>query len=179
MGVGWIERIYNNTDIPWYIKSQDGANNGKLWMIDANGIAIQDPFVLDDHQFHELDPLSSYATDWCGIPWYQRDAAYKALANDPGIPGVHIYQSQINETNNIYWFEPIHGEPIGRLTVPGGLLDYHCNLRLENDGFYFDVTNDNGTTWDAVDFIYTELKTWAQVAASVLGGKAKAAGQGH
>jgi hypothetical protein len=56
MGVGWIDRIYNNTDVEWFLQSIDDRHNGA---ISKDGTR----FTLDDHQFHALAPHSRFSAE--------------------------------------------------------------------------------------------------------------------
>ncbi|SFH69215.1 hypothetical protein SAMN05421678_1294 [Actinopolymorpha cephalotaxi] len=160
MGVGWIDDIYNNTDARWYLRSVDSSHNGSL----AGGGTS---FVLDGGAYHSLAPRTHYHADWCGIPWYYNGQHFKAMSSDMR-QNVQFFTSQVDGKNWVYYTNGVTGATIARQEAPK--VDFHCRLRFEADGNYLDIINDDSSTQEAVTYIYTELKTWAQMAMSALGG---------
>ena len=160
MGVGWIDNIYNNTDSNWYLRSVDSSHNGA---IQPDGAA---QFTLDDGRFHALSPHRHFHASWCGIPWYYQGIHYKAFSVDR-VANVQFYTSQVEGNNWIYYLDGVTGRVLARQQAPK--VDFHCNLRFEDSGPALDIVNDDGSTQEVLAQIYTELKSWATIAASVLG----------
>src|ERR1700712_3822979 len=160
MGVGWIDNIYNNTGSTWFLKSVDSGHNG----------AIQPDsgpqFTLDDGNFHGLTGNKHFHADWCGIPWYYQGKHFKAFSLDQS-KNVQFYTSQVAGKNWIYFLDGVSGNILARKEAPK--VDFHCNLRFEGAGPEIDIVNDDGSTQEVLNQIYTEAKSWATIAASVLG----------
>jgi len=152
MGVGWIDRIYNNTDQAWSLKSIDSSHNGAISGGGGN-------FALDDGQMHSLVPRTFYRADWCGIPWYYQGKHYKAFTDSNGQKSIAFYQSQVGGTNWIIFEEEDTGRQIGRTQVDKS-VDYHCVMRFEPTGVFLDVVNDDGSTRDVQHQIWDVTKGW-------------------
>lgn len=166
MGVAWIDNIYNNSDTMYYLKSVDDRNNGAL---SGGGTG----FTLDDKSFHPLKPKTHYKADWCGIPWYFQGDHYKALSVNQK-SGVHFYTSEIGNKNWIMFENPDNGHQLARQAAPMG-SDFHCTLRIENDGIHFDIVNNNSFSGEnAVYQVLSETKEWLQVAAPIIADAVKA-----
>jgi hypothetical protein len=176
MGVGWVEHIYNNTGDDWYISSHDKEHNGTIRAVDSNGRPIGGIVKLDDGGYKKLNANTQYADTWCGIPWYVADEShFKSLASTQNGPGIKIYQSEISGSNYIVYEDPSNGKRLGATGVPVGLFtDYHCHIRIENDGIYFDVVNDNGNIVNAITYVFDEAAKLAPIAAAILGATLKA-----
>lgn len=169
MGVGWIDNIYNNTDSQWYLRSVDSSHNGVLT---GDGGS----FPLDDLNYHALTPKSKFHAQWCGIPWYYQGSHYKAMSLDKQ-KNVQFYTSQSDGTNWIYFLDGLTGNPVARQKAPKS--DFHCNLRFEDDGNYIDIVNDDGSTVEAVTFVYNESKFWADEAIKLVAALIKKIGGGN
>lgn len=164
MGVGWIDNIYNNTGTQWFLKSVDDRNNGA---IQPDGGA---QFTLDDKRFHTLSANHHFHASWCGIPWYYQGSHFKAFSVNQSA-NVQFYTSQVDGNNWIYYLDGPTGHILARQQAPK--IDFHCNLRFEDSGPVIDIVNDDGSTQEVLNQIYTELKAWATIGASVLGGVLK------
>jgi len=160
MGVGWIDDIYNNTGSSWYLSSADSSHNGSLT---GGG----DTFTLDDRNYHEPKGNTHYHASWCGLPWYYQGLHYKAFSSDR-LNSVQFFASEVDGNNWIYYTDGRHGNTLARQQIPK--IDFHCRLRFEDDGPYIDVVNDDGSTQDVIAFVYTEVKAWTQIMATVLAG---------
>jgi len=171
MGVGWIDRIYNNTGLEWQMQSIDSRNNGAIRSWPEN----KQLFDLHDQKFHILSPAAEFRGDWCGIPWYYNGKHYKSLTADQE-HFVQIFTSHVEGRNWIYFVDGKTGRDIGRQTAPD--VDFHCYLRFEDSGIFIDIKNDDGTTADVLAFLYDETKYWVQVAISIFGGSVKKAAGG-
>ena len=157
MGVGWIDRVYNNSGTSWYLKSVDDRHNGALAGAGAS-------FKLDDANFHALKPRTHYTADWCGIPWYYNGKHFKVLSKD-NKSGVIFYTSEIGGDNWILYEELNTGRQLARQAVPKG-SDFHCNLRFEDAGIFIDIVNNNAFSGEnALYQIYSETKEWVKVLA--------------
>lgn len=151
MGVGWIDNIFNNTDRHWFFQSVDDRNNGALSGGSSN-------FTLDDRAYHKLSPHTHYTADWCGIPWYYSGKHYKVISPDEH-DGVKFYTSQNGAKNCIVYEELQTGRQRILQHVPGG--DFHCNLRIENEGFFIDVVNNHEFSSDnALYLILGKTEEW-------------------
>ena len=84
---------------------------------------------------------------------------------------VQFYTSQVDGNNWIYYLDGLTGHILARQQAPK--VDFHCNLRFEDSGPAIDIVNDDGSTQEVLAQLYTELKAWATIAASVLGGMLK------
>jgi hypothetical protein len=156
MAVGWIDNLFNNTVHPWYLKSVDDRHNGTL----TSG---SHRLVLDDGGFHKLSPKTHYSADWCGIPWYFQGKHSKVLSKS-GRAGARFYTSELGKENWITFEESETGRSIARQSVPKG-SDFHCNVRIEDSGIFFDVVNNNEfSAENALHQIYSETKEWVQIA---------------
>ncbi len=155
MGIGWIDRVYNNSGTSWYLKSVDDRHNGKL-----KGAGTS--FKLDDAKFHVLKPRTSYTADWCGIPWYYNGKHYKAISKGEN-SGVLFYTSENEGSNWIVYEELNKGRRLARQKAPKR-SDFHCNLRFEDTGFFIDIVNNNAFSGEnALYQIYSETKGWVKV----------------
>ncbi|MCY7294898.1 hypothetical protein [Alteromonas sp. a30] len=65
MTIGWIDTIYNNTDMSWYFKVDDKKHRGTL----TSRSDSSDTFDMDKNVWYELKPKTAYLCDSCGIPW--------------------------------------------------------------------------------------------------------------
>jgi hypothetical protein len=156
MAVGWIDNLYNNTARPWYLRSVDDRHNGVL--VSAGG-----RLVLDDGRFHEVAAHTHYAADWCGIPWYFQGKHFKVLSRS-GQGGARFFTSEVGAENWLVFEDSGTGRGIGRQSVPKG-SDFHCNLRIEDNGVFFDVVNNHAfSAENAVSQIYSEAKEWVGMA---------------
>jgi hypothetical protein len=162
MGVGWIDSIYNNTDQPWWFASADSSHNGRLVRLSDHW-----SFTLDDRQYHQIDPRTQYWAQWCGIPWFYQALHYKSLSINQD-NNVRMYTSQTAGVNYIVYEDGKTGRVVGRQEVPKN-VDFHCRLRIEDDGNFIDVLNDDGTTREATVEVYNEAKEWVKVVISILG----------
>ncbi|WP_285568400.1 hypothetical protein [Actinoallomurus iriomotensis] len=124
-------------------------------------------FTLDDGQYHVLKPYTHYHASWCGIPWYYQGIHFKSMSLDRQ-NNVQFYTSQVDSANWIYYVDGRTGKILARQGAPKN-VDFHCNLRFENDGNYIDIVNDDGSTQDVLAYAYSELKSWVQIAMSGLG----------
>jgi len=172
MGVGWIDRIYNNTDQTLWWRSQDSSHNGAVVAPNTNT-----RYNMDDGQWHEISPRTSYQADWCGIPWYWNGQHFKAIST--GLPNnLQIVTSFMEDGQNYIRFDDgTTGRPVGRQGAPK--IDFHVWLRFEPDGWYWDIKNTDGSTVELATFIYDQVKFWVPVALNVLASTAKAAGSGQ
>ena len=161
MGVGWIDKIYNNSGQDCHIRSVDSSHNG----------VIRDEHSsrnLDGGPWHLLSPGQQYRADWCGIPWYWQGQHFKSLTFDvDGTARTNFFASQIEDKNWIVYYDETTGEPIGRLQVPK--VDFRVWLRLYPDKIVFDVVNDSGPTWEALADLYDAAKFWVPIALDALG----------
>jgi hypothetical protein len=165
MGVGWIDNIYNNTGSDWFLRSVDSSHNGA---IQPDGGS---QFTLDDGNFHTLSSNRHFHANWCGIPWYYQGSHFKAFSMNQA-DSVQFYTSQVDGNNWIYYLDGHTGHILARQQAPK--VDFHCNLRFEDSGPAIDIVNDDGSTQEVLAQLYTELKAWATIAASVLGSVLKA-----
>jgi len=165
MGVGWIDRIYNNTDLEWQLKSVDDRHNGA---ISRDGRRL---FTLDDRNFHALSPQSRFTAEWCGIPWYYNGQHFKAISTDQQ-RNVEFFTSDVAGKNWIYYKDGLTGRDIGRQEAPR--VDFHCWLRFENDGNYIDILNDAGLVQETLTYILNEARQWVQALAPILAAAVKA-----
>jgi hypothetical protein len=166
MGVGWIDRIYNNTDLQWQLRSIDDRNNG---LVKKDGVR---QFDLEDKQWHPLSARTAYTAEWCGIPWYYNGIHYKNMSTDLQNV-VEFFTSWRDGANWIYYTNPQTGMEIGRQQAPKD--DFHCWLRFQDDGNYIYIVNDAGNVTETLVQIYTETKEWVKVLLPVLAELLKAA----
>jgi hypothetical protein len=171
MGVGWIDNIWNNTDSQWFLRSVDSSHNGAI----QPDVGAQ--FVLDDGHFHAFNPRMHFHASWCGIPWYYQGSHFKAFSVNQS-DNVQFYTSYVDGKNWIYYLDGLTGHILARTEAPQ--IDFHCNLRFEDSGPVIDIVNDDGSTQAVLNQLYTELKSWATIAASALGSllKSKSGGGG-
>ena len=176
MGVGWIDNIYNNTSSNWYLRSVDSRHNGEL--SEPSGGLFPRKFTLDDGRFKLLKPRTRYSASWCGIPWYYQGRHFKVFSqNNQESGGVKFYTSELENQNWIMYEEMRTGRQLARQAAPKG-SDFHCNFRIENDGVFIDIVNNNAFSGEnALFMIYTEAKEWTKVLlpiiASLIKGSAK------
>jgi hypothetical protein len=160
-GVGWIDSIYNNTARQFKMRSVDSEHNGAI----SNDRG--EKFALDDQKWHAFAANNRWHADWCGISWYFRDLHYKELSiNDK--TSFRFYQSQVDGKNWVIFRDGPTDHPIGRQEVPK-TADYHCVLRVENNGIFLDVVNDDGTTQEVLAEIYDQTKYWVHESLGALG----------
>lgn len=135
-GYGWIDKIINNTNVAYYIRSHDRIHNGRLHPITAQGVRTADPSIeLDGKQWHYLAAGQHYLGEWCGVPWYHEGKQFKCLSRYPqGTQAgrekhVQFWQSERGGQN---WIEWANGEnqlrSVSQLVNDG---DYHCFLYIE------------------------------------------------
>ena len=159
MGVGWIDKVFNNTGSNWYLKSVDSQNNGALSGGGGN-------FTLDDGNFHQLNSRTPYSTNWCGIPWYASGKHFKVFSKSK-TGGVAFYTSEIEGKNWIVYEDVNTGRQIARQSAPKG-SDFHCNMRFEENGVFIDIINNNEFSGEnAAYYIYNESKEWVEVGLKV------------
>ena len=170
MGVGWIDRIYNNTDLQWLFQSIDDRHNGAI----KNSLTGAQ-FTLDDRQFHALNPRTRFTAEWCGIPWYYNGQHFKTMSTD-GSRTAEFFTSDVEGKNWIYFKDGQTGRDIGRQQAPR--VDFHCWLRFENDGNYIDILNDAGLVQETIAYVLNEARQWVTALAPILAAmvKAKAGG---
>jgi hypothetical protein len=143
MGVGWIDHIYNNMEERWNIRSVDAMHNGTL----LHGFVS-----LDDGGWHGLAPHAGYDAQWCGIPWYWNDERFKAIQRAPNmswlVPCARFFTLADAGKNWVHWVDGYTGATLGRQEAPNS--DFHCILRLENQGVFLDVLATNTSTPDSL-----------------------------
>jgi hypothetical protein len=158
MGIGWIDNVYNNTGSAWYLQSVDDRNNGEL-----TNTRTKTKFKLDGGAFKKLDPSTHYAASWCGIPWYYNGRHYKAFSSSSSAKGMQFYTSELEGKNWIMYQDGATGRTVARQAAPKG-SDFHCTMRVESDGVFIDIVNNNEFSGENALFqIYTEVKEWAKV----------------
>ena len=167
MGVGWIDRIYNNTGIEWQLQSEDDRNNGLVKKVGGGG-----QFDLHDKKWHVLSPNTRYTAEWCGIPWYYNGIHQKNMSTDQQNVA-EFFTSWRDGANWIYYRDVQTGREIGRQQAPRD--DFHCYMRFENDGNYIDILNDAGNVTETLTQIYDEVKGWVQIIVPVLAAAIQAA----
>ena len=124
-------------------------------------------FTLDDRNYRALQPGMHYKADWCGIPWYFEGKHFKVISQDQR-RGVLFYTSEIGGSNWIVYEELNTGRQVARQAVPKG-SDFHCNLRFEPTGVFFDVVNNNAFSGEnAVYQVMSEAKDWLTVLAPIM-----------
>jgi hypothetical protein len=163
MGIGWVDRIYNNTSRQWYLQSVDDRHKGLLKEQGTNK-----EFNLDGGAWIVLRPNTRYNAEWCGIPWFFNGKHYKAFSTDKRSV-VEFFTTEIGDKNWIYYTDE-KGREIGRQEAPKS--DFHCYLRFENDGNFTDILN-HGVPIETLTQIYNEFKEWVKVAISILGATVK------
>jgi hypothetical protein len=160
MSVGWIDNIYNNTAAAWYLKSVDDVHNGALSSSSGN-------FTLDDKNFHEIKANTHYHADWCGIPWYFNGIHYKVISKDT-ISGALFYTSLIGDKNCIVYEELNTGRQVILQAAPKD-SDFHCNLRIEENGIFIDVVNNNAFSGEnAIFLIVGKSEEWLKIVAPLV-----------
>jgi hypothetical protein len=152
--VGWIDRIYNNTNRDWYIKSVDDRFNGKLKR-DGGGEEIE----LDGGQWHRLRSNTLYNCEWCGIPWYYNGQHYKRLSADRQ-HFVEVFTSSIDRKNWMYYASE-RGREVARQQAPGD-APFHTWLRIEDDGCALYIVNDAGEIVDTLKQIAKQVGEWVE-----------------
>ncbi|MCW2635529.1 MAG: hypothetical protein JWQ99_1896 [Blastococcus sp.] len=158
MAVGWIDNIYNNTRAAWFLRSVDSRNNGELTNTRTNG-----KFTLDDGKFKQLNPSTQYRASWCGIPWYYNGQHFKAFSSSSSAQGVQFFTSELEGKNWIMYVDGATGRTIARQAAPKG-SDFHCTMRVEADGVFIDIVNNNEFSGEnALFMILNEAKEWAKV----------------
>ena len=136
MGVGWIDRVYVNTSGSWNIKSTDDHNNGALR---GGGRS----FDLNDRRTHQLKGKTMYSADWCGIPWYYQGKHFKTISkSSSGDDACEFFTSEIKDKNWLMFYNKRTGKEVARQEVPKG-SDFHCFLRFEEDGVFFEIVNNH------------------------------------
>jgi len=171
MAIGWIDEIYKNADGDFRLQSIDDSHNGSAAKELSPGELPPLPwlwpsFNLDDKQFHVIQSRTHWSCQWCGVPWYYNSRHYKTLISPNGVT-TKVFQSQQDGSNWIFFQDANTGRTVGRQQVPKS-SDYHVHLRFENEGVFFDVINDDGSTLDALTQINDQIKGWITVLAPVL-----------
>ena len=122
-----------------------------------------------------LDPNTKYTAAWCGIPWFANGTLFKAVSLNPfSFPDGQIQPkhtqfvtSELGGVNYIEYMDGLTGRQGARLTAPKG-VDFHCNLRFEEEGPYIDILNDDGTTAEFLAQVNDLQKGWVDEATKVL-----------
>ena len=152
--IGWIDRIYNNTNQTWYIKSVDDRHNGKL-----KEVGGREEIELDGGQWHALKPNTQYKCEWCGIPWFWNSDHFKRLSGRADKRTyVEIFQSSQDRKNWVYYTDQ-NGREVGRQQV---LKDagYHTWLKIEADGCALYMVNDDGDIVDTIKQLIDLAGEW-------------------
>ncbi len=172
MAIGWIDEIYNNSTRAYALQSIDSSHNGSASKDLAPG-ELPPPvpwlwprFDLDDKQFHTIPAKTHWSCQWCGVPWYWNSVHYKVLRSATGTV-VKFYQSQVNGVNSIWFQDANTGRILAKQQVSKS-SDYHLHLRFEDDGVYFDVINDDGTTADFIAQVNDTAKGWVTALAPII-----------
>jgi hypothetical protein len=168
-GIGWIDTVYNNTDKIWYLRSVDDWHNGFLTP-DGGGNTLN----LAPKNWVGILPHTEYHVNDGAIPWYFRDEHYKAISRNISGPqsnnGVRFYSSEMDDKNWIVYTD--HGKELARQEVPkGNLSDFHCTLRIQDDGIFLKVVNNQFSTDKALADIFEGGKwvaeKWLEMAKAV------------
>ena len=160
MPIGWIDVVANNTDRECQLKSVDDFHNGRL----VNG---SESLELDGGAYRLLRANTVYNAQWCGIPWYYSGLHYKSFKNLEG-KDIFFYQSQVDGTNSIMFEYGSTRRHIARIAVSKA-ANFHCYMRYEEDGVFFDINNDDGTTVEALQYFENQLVKWVPIALKALG----------
>lgn len=151
---GWIDRIYNNTNRDWYIKSVDDRFNGKL-KEHGGGEVIE----LDGGQWHRLKKNTRYNCEWCAIPWYWEGKHYKLLS---GVASkahyVECFTSSVEGKNWVYYMDAT-GDEVARQKAPNNDA-FRLWLRIDDEKCLFYIVNDTGGIIDTLIQLHTELNKW-------------------
>ena len=144
--------MYNNTDKTWYLLSVDDWHNGFLTPVGGGN-----KLDLAPKNWVGILPHTEYHINDGAIPWFFRDEHYKAISRHISGPqsndGVRFYSSEMVDKNWIVYTN--HGKELARQEIPkGNFSDFHCTMRIENNGVFLKVVNNQFSTDKALADIF-------------------------